>query len=145
MPHQTSSARQACQRFSTSDEGHPLKRTQLLAPYIVELGHCFIEQGFNFATGLQLRIADHVYINHNVWIDDTHGVDIGEGAFIGPNCQVLTQIDQQQGAIVIEPKVWLGANVKVYPGVTVGESAIVGAGAVVTRDVEAHTTIVGRY
>jgi acetyltransferase-like isoleucine patch superfamily enzyme len=45
--------------------------------------------------------------------------------------------------ITIENDVWLGANVTVLPGVTIHEGAIVGAGAVVTKDVPAHTTVAG--
>ena len=45
--------------------------------------------------------------------------------------------------IRIENKVWLGANVTILPGVTIGEGAIVAAGAVVTKDVAARTIVGG--
>ena len=45
--------------------------------------------------------------------------------------------------IHIEDKVWLGANVTILPGVTIGEGAIVAAGAVVTKDVESRTVVGG--
>ena len=45
--------------------------------------------------------------------------------------------------IHIENKVWLGANVTILPGVTIGEGAIVAAGAVVTKDVAARTIVGG--
>jgi acetyltransferase-like isoleucine patch superfamily enzyme len=43
----------------------------------------------------------------------------------------------------LERNCWLGANVTILPGITVGENAIVGAGAVVTKDVPANTVVVG--
>lgn len=139
---QTKSAAQAIHTFAESDEHQPLKRTQLLAPYLQHLGKCYIEQGFAFSTGLNLSIEDEVFINHNVWIDDRQPVSIEAGAFIGPNCELVTQTDTTSGSISIGPRAWLGANVKVYPGVKIGEGAIIGAGATLISDVAAHATLI---
>jgi acetyltransferase-like isoleucine patch superfamily enzyme len=45
--------------------------------------------------------------------------------------------------VVLGRNVWLGANVTVLPGVTIGDDAVVGAGSVVTRNVPARTVVVG--
>ena len=50
---------------------------------------------------------------------------------------------QKEGKIVIEDDVWLGANVTVLPGVTVGKCSVIGAGAVVTKSVEPYSIMAG--
>lgn len=45
--------------------------------------------------------------------------------------------------ITVGSQVWIGANVLVLPGVTIGDGAVVGGGSVVTKDVPAHTVVVG--
>ncbi|NEB07042.1 DapH/DapD/GlmU-related protein, partial [Streptomyces sp. SID13726] len=51
--------------------------------------------------------------------------------------------DMHPARVVLGRNVWLGANVTVLPGVTIGDDAVVGAGSVVTRDVPARTVVVG--
>jgi len=73
---------------------------------------------------------------------------------IGPNVQIYTAAHHLQAKprnrgqevakpIVIEDNVWLGGAAILLPGVTVGRNAVVGAGAVVTRDVPANTVVAG--
>ena len=79
---------------------------------------------------------------------------LGQRVSIGPGCiLVLTahannsivkqQIPEKERWIVIEDDVWLGAGVIVLPQVTIGEGAIIGAGAVVTKDIPPHSVAVG--
>ncbi len=49
----------------------------------------------------------------------------------------------KEGRIVIANDVWIGANVTILPGVHVGECAVIGAGSVVTKDVEPYTIVAG--
>ncbi len=107
-------------------------------------------------------IDDHVRIGNRVKIQDfvmiPHGVTIEDGVFIGPG--VAFTNDKHPRAITDEGKLktssdWIcsetlvkygasiGANATVVCGVTIGEWAIIGAGAVVTKDVPAHAVIVG--
>ncbi len=83
---------------------------------------------------------------------DTGGVTIGDGTLIGHGSTLTTlnhsvdparRADMLPAPIVIGRRVWLGAPVTVVPGVTIGDGAIVAAGAVVTRDVAAHTIVRG--
>ncbi|MBR1851231.1 MAG: sugar O-acetyltransferase [Bacteroidales bacterium] len=80
------------------------------------------------------------------------GIAIGDGAFIGPNCVLATEFHPEEPErrhslltrpIVIGRNAWLGAGVTVLAGVTVGDNAIVAAGAVVTRDVPPNTVVAG--
>ena len=80
------------------------------------------------------------------------GITIADGAFIGPHCVLATEFHPEEPArrhqlltkpIVIGRNAWLGANVTVLAGVTIGENAIVAAGSVVTKDVPPDTVAVG--
>lgn len=79
---------------------------------------------------------------------------VGDDVLMGPNCSLYTAghaIDPEQRAnglefglpIVIGNKVWLGGNVVVCPGVTIGENSVIGAGSVVTKDIPPNVVAVG--
>ena len=83
---------------------------------------------------------------------DAGGITIGEGSLIGHGCTLTTlnhavdperRADMLPAPVVIGRRVWLGASVTVVPGVRIGDGAIVGAGAVVTRDVPPDTIVAG--
>jgi galactoside O-acetyltransferase len=83
-----------------------------------------------------LKIGDDVLIaTHTVIIPSNHN-------FSNVNIPIKDQGLSIQG-IVIENDVWLGAGVTVLDGVVVGESSVVGAGAVVTKSIPPHTVAVG--
>ncbi|MEV0327424.1 DapH/DapD/GlmU-related protein [Micromonospora echinospora] len=81
------------------------------------------------------------------------GIRIGAGVMIGPKTNLVTSGHPVPPAerreytdaapIVLEENVWLGAAVTVLPGVTIGRNSVVGAGAVVTRDVGPNTLVTG--
>ncbi|MGX8694593.1 acyltransferase [Methanobrevibacter sp.] len=85
-------------------------------------------------------------------MQDQGGIYIADDVLIGHNACLLTlnhasnpdeRADMHPEPIYIEEKAWLGSNVTVLPGVTIGKGAIVAAGAVVTRDVEPNTIVAG--
>jgi acetyltransferase-like isoleucine patch superfamily enzyme len=85
-----------------------------------------------------------VFINSCCCFQDQGGITIGDGALIGHHVVLATlnhdfppeiRGDMRPAPIVMGKNVWLGARVTVLPGVTIGDNAIVAAGAVVTRDV----------
>ncbi len=101
-------------------------------------------------------IGDHTYINHNSDIYGQGGVTIGRYVLIGQNCNIMSVnhafSDYKKpialqgieiGPIAIEDDVWIGANVTVLPNVTIHKGAIVGANAVVTKDIEAFSIVGG--
>jgi acetyltransferase-like isoleucine patch superfamily enzyme len=78
------------------------------------------------------------------------GLRIADDVFIGPNVTFCNDKYPQSGnrdfllqGITIEAGASIGANATILPGVTIGQHAMVGAGAVVTKDVPAHTTVIG--
>lgn len=107
---------------------------------------------FNTDFGKNIHIGKNVFINSDCKMQDQGGVFIGDDVLIGHNACLLTlnhdsdpkaRADMHPKPVYIEDKVWLGSNVTVLPGVRIGEGAIVAAGAVVTRDVEAGTVVGG--
>ncbi len=104
--------------------------------------------------GEGIHIGPRTFVNYNLTALDVATITIGADCQIGPNVQLLTPThpvepqprrDKLEAAqpIVIGDNVWLGGGVIVCPGVTIGENSVIGAGAVVTRDIPADVVAVG--
>lgn len=102
--------------------------------------------------GKNIRIGKRVFINSGCTFQDQGGVTIGDDCLIGHNALLATlnhdlspsrRQDMHPAPIVLGRNVWLGSNVTVLPGVTVGDNAVVAAASVVTKDVPANTVVVG--
>lgn len=108
---------------------------------------------FYTSGGLEIRVGHKVFINQCCTIYDMGGVDIADLVMIGPNVNIITSSHPLEPAkrrayveakpIVIERNVWIAAAATILGGVTVGENSVVGAGAVVTKDVPANSFIAG--
>ena len=107
---------------------------------------------FYTAFGKTTRVGKDVFINFGCTFLDQGGITIEDGVFIGPEAKILTEGHPEQPEIrhtlqtqpvVIRRKAWIGAGAIILPGVTVGENAIVAAGAVVTKDVPDNTIVAG--
>ncbi|MDE6314336.1 MAG: sugar O-acetyltransferase [Lachnospiraceae bacterium] len=102
--------------------------------------------------GKNITIGKDVFINSGCHFQDQGGIEIGDGALIGHNV-VLATINHDlnpaknrknhYAKIKIGAHVWIGSNATILPGVTIGDWAVVAAGAVVTRDVPAMTVVGG--
>ena len=104
--------------------------------------------------GHNISIGDGSWVNYGMTVLDVAPVVIGADVLIGPNCSLYTAIHptepgprrakwESSAPITLEDNVWLGGSVVVCPGVTIGENSIIGAGAVVTRDIPANCIAVG--
>ncbi len=114
------------------------KSTRIFPPFFTNFGR-FITLGKN------------VFINHACSFLDLGGITIEDDVLIGPKVNLITEnhsldpADRQSlllKSIVIKRNAWIGAAATILPGVTIGENAVVAAGAVVSKDV-ADNTIVG--
>ena len=94
----------------------------------------------------------NITVGEGVFINACCGMIIGDGCQIGHNVVFATlnhglvPKDRQTtypAPIVLGRNVWIGSNATILQGVTIGDNAVVGAGAVVTRDVEANTVVGG--
>jgi maltose O-acetyltransferase len=98
-----------------------------------------------------VKIGSHTIINRDVLMDGRMGLEIGDNASISEGVAILTlEHDPQspgfetRGAPVrIADRAFVGARAILLPGVTVGEGAVVAAGAVVTRDVDPFAIVAG--
>jgi acetyltransferase-like isoleucine patch superfamily enzyme len=103
--------------------------------------------------GHNLRFGRNVFVNHGCTAVVVGGVEIGDDVMIGPNVQLISgghalDPDTRRTVSTCAPVrigrgVWIGAGATVLPGVTVGDDAVVAAGAVVTRDVAPRTLVGG--
>jgi acetyltransferase-like isoleucine patch superfamily enzyme len=115
----------------------------------IRIGHwCFIGPGARIWSATDITIKDRVLISHNVNIFDslTHPIDPIQRhkQFV----EISTRghpndIDLGGRPIAIEEDAWIGAGAMIMRGVRIGARSIVGAGAVVTRDVPADVIVVG--
>lgn len=102
--------------------------------------------------GKNITLGERVFINSGCRFQDQGGVTIGDDSLIGHNTVLATldhgihpdhRGDMDPAPIVIGRNVWIGANVTILKGVTVGDNAIVAAASVVTKDVPADAIVVG--
>ena len=104
--------------------------------------HCFIEN--------EVEIGDNVTLKNGVYLYD--GITVEDGVFIGPNatfCNDKYPKSKNKNfkleKILIKKGASIGANATILPGVTIGENALVAAGAVVTKDVPANKIVKGKF
>lgn len=107
---------------------------------------------FTTNLGIFTRIGKNVFINHSCSFLDLGGITIEDDVMIGPQVKLVTEnhpLDPKlrKGLIckpiVLKKNAWIGAGATVLPGVTVGENAVVAAGAVVSKDVPDNTVVAG--
>lgn len=102
--------------------------------------------------GKNTTVGKNVFINGGCRFQDQGGITIEDGVLIGHNVVLATlnhcmiperRADIEPAPIHIGRNVWIGANAMVLPSVTIGDGAVVAAGAVVTKDVPENTIVGG--
>jgi acetyltransferase-like isoleucine patch superfamily enzyme len=107
---------------------------------------------FHTNFGRFIQIGKNVFINHACSFLDMGGITIEDHVLIGPKVNLITENHPLNPAnrrslitkpIVVKRNAWIGAGATILPGVTIGENAVVAAGAVVSKDVPANTVVGG--
>ena len=107
---------------------------------------------FTTDCGKNIRFGERVFVNSGCRFQDQGGITIGDDALIGHNVVIATlnhatdpaeRATTEPAPVRIGNSVWIGANATILPGVTIGDGAIVAAGAVVTKDVPPNTIVGG--
>jgi acetyltransferase-like isoleucine patch superfamily enzyme len=103
--------------------------------------------------GLGIEFGERVFVNQGCYFLDFGGISIGDRTMIGPQVTLSTAGHPVELAerydfithapIVIESDVWIGAAATIAPGVRIGHGSVVGAGAVVAKDVPPLTAVTG--
>lgn len=102
--------------------------------------------------GRNIIIGKNVFINSGCCFQDQGGIEIGNNVLIGQQVVLATLNHDLQpnkranmiaSPIKIGNDVWIGAHATILPGVTIGDGAVIAAGAVVTKDVPKNTVVAG--
>ena len=111
-----------------------------------------VQLGCRFLNGRKVSLGPNSVINFGTLIDGRHfSVTIGANVSIGPEAAILTLGHDPQspgfankgGEVRIGDRAWIAYRAVILPGVTIGEGAVVAAGAVVTRDVAPFAIVAG--
>jgi acetyltransferase-like isoleucine patch superfamily enzyme len=115
-----------------------------------------IYPGVYFTHTYGIEIGSRFSVNSGAILDGRGGIKIGNGVMIGPYAAIyssghnfaeldrpMTSLDHIMAPVVISDDVWIGAHVCIPGGITIGRGAVVAAGAVVVKDVEANTIVAG--
>jgi galactoside O-acetyltransferase len=137
---------------------HPAKigeRTSLIQKLFGKTrGSFLIEQPFICDYGYNIEIGSNFFANHNCIILDGAKVVFGDNVMIAPHCgfyadgHPLDVEGRNAGLeyaypIKVGSNVWIGGNVVVLPGVTIGDNTVIGAGSVVTKDIPSGVVAAG--
>jgi len=104
-----------------------------------------------FITGNNIEIGDNTVINRQTYLDGRAGIKIGNNVNISHQTLIQTLTHDPQNPdfaclvkpVTIEDDVWIGTRAIILPGVTIGEGAVIGAGAIVTKNIPKHSIAVG--
>ena len=118
--------------------GRKLDDVRILTPFISDFGN-------------RVKFGKNVFINHSAILSASGGIEFEDGVSIAPACRIATinhdfnerHTKYTYGKVTIKKNAWIGMNVTICPGVTIGEYAVVAAGAVVTKDVPDYAVVGG--
>ena len=139
-------------------------KRQLLRQLFGSMGDpVHVDIDFHCEYGKNIHVGNHVIINMNCTFVDNNRIDIGDRVLIASDVKIYTATHSTDPSernfsghpdpafwcrtyskpIRIEDEVWIGGGAILLPGVTIGRGSVVGAGAVVTRDISPYSVAVG--
>lgn len=132
-----------------------IKRKELLKKLLGSVGKDpFFEPGFRCEFGKNIHLGDRFFANFDCILLDGGEIIIGDDVLFGPRVGIFTTnhaIDPEERVdggcysknVIIEDRVWVGANVTINQGVTIGKNTIIGSGSVVTKNIPANVIAAG--
>ena len=118
--------------------GRKLDDVRILTPFICDFGN-------------RVKFGKGVFINHSAILSASGGIEFEDGSMAAPGLRIATinhDMNERHaiytyGKVTVKKNAWIGMNVTICPGVTIGEYAVVAAGAVVTKDVPDYAVVGG--
>ncbi len=118
--------------------GRKLDDVRILTPFICDFGN-------------RVKFGKGVFINHSAILSASGGIEFEDGSMAAPGLRIATinhDMNERHaiytyGKVTVKKNAWIGMNVTICPGVTIGEYAVVAAGAVVTKDVPDYALVGG--
>lgn len=118
--------------------GRKLDDVRILTPFICDFGN-------------RVTFGKGVFINHSAILSASGGIEFEDGVMCAPGVRIATinhdvnerHITYTYGKVTLKKNAWIGMGATICPGVTVGEYAVVAAGAVVTKDVPDYAVVGG--
>ena len=118
--------------------GRKLDDVRILTPFICDFGN-------------KVKFGKGVFINHSAILSASGGIEFEDGSMAAPGLRIATinhDMNERHaiytyGKVTVKKNAWIGMNVTICPGVTIGEYAVVAAGAVVTKDVPDYAVVGG--
>ena len=157
-------AAKLCSKYNLTTEGDEERESLLKQIFPHSDNSLFIRGPVYVDYGENTHIGKNVYFNFNLVILDVCPVHIGNNCFFGPNIAIYTALhsliakerefyfDKEKGyttdreygkPVYIGNDCWFGGNVTILPGVTIHDNVVVGAGSVVTHDLESGGVYAG--
>ncbi len=110
-----------------------VETVEILSPFVVDYGY-------------NVFLGAGTFFNHNIYLMDCAEIRLGQKVFVGPNCGFYTAIHpfdvekRNEGFEMAKPisignNVWIGADVSILPGVTIGDNCVIGAKSLVSKDI----------
>ena len=118
--------------------GRKMDDVRILTPFICDFGN-------------RVTLGKNVFINHSAILSASGGIEFQDGVSLAPGVRIATinhdfnnrHTLYTYGKVTVKKNAWLGMNCTICPGVTLGENAVVAAGAVVTKDVPDNAVVGG--
>lgn len=148
-------AKKLFRQYNKTEDEETEKRYEIMKNLFQSVGKdVWIEPDFRCEFGKNIVIEDNVYINFGCVILDCAKVQIGANTLIGPNVGIYPvnhSLDAEERInggcygkpVTIGKNVWLGGDVKVLAGVTIGDNTVIGTGSIVTKDIPSGVVAVG--
>lgn len=148
-------AKRLFRKYNKTDDDETELRNEIMAELFKSVGkNVWIEPDFRCEYGKNITIENDVYINFGCIILDCAEVYIGEHTLIGPNIGIytanhLTDAEERINGgcygkpVYIGKRVWIGGDVKIVAGVSIGDETVIGAGSVVTKDIPSGVVAAG--
>lgn len=145
-------AKKLQKKFNGLEPEDTAERLEVIGEILGKPALAWIEPPFYFCYGTHIHLGTGTYINVNCNFIDDGEIFVGEKVMFGPAVTIATvghpiKPDMRQymyaDPVHIEDNCWIGANVTICPGVTIGENTVIGAGSVVTKDIPANVVAAG--